>query len=307
MNTQTLAISGISIKQDSHGRYCLNDLHKAAGEEQRHRPKYWLENQQANDLIEFLTSEQSIGGIPPIFSKQGLGTFVVKELVYAYAMWISAKFHITVIRAYDALVNPKPYGLKEPVTISNEQIGELYTRVCAISSDGKIRTAIWSRFKNHFRINTYQTLPAEKYDEALIYVEKLHAEYHPKSEPVLTEQHYRRVMNRADYLSKTQCASPLMSIVETIRKEFKVSDIRNIPEAKFAQLCNFLNFSPEQNERDLLVDYFRANDLIERMKKDYIILKKDDPCIIPHFVQQVETLLLPELITQSAAALAVRL
>lgn len=31
MNTISLAISGISIKQDSHGRFCLNDLHKAAG------------------------------------------------------------------------------------------------------------------------------------------------------------------------------------------------------------------------------------------------------------------------------------
>jgi phage antirepressor YoqD-like protein len=102
-----LTIAGSVIRQDGHGRYCLNDLHRAAGGEKRHQPSDWLRSQQVIDLI----AEVEIPGIPGIQSKQGLGTFACKELVYAYAMWISARFHLQVIRAYDALVTAAPVEL----------------------------------------------------------------------------------------------------------------------------------------------------------------------------------------------------
>lgn len=102
-NTQLLVIAGSTIKTDEEGRYCLNDLHKAAGGERRHAPSLWLANQQTGDLIRALEAENT--GIPVISSKRGRygSTYVVRELVYAYAMWISPKFHLEVIRAYDRL------------------------------------------------------------------------------------------------------------------------------------------------------------------------------------------------------------
>ena len=99
-----LIITDVAIRQDSHNRYCLNDLHKASGNEKKYKPANWLRNQQAIDLIKFLESEKSTDDKRVIFVKQGVGTFVIKELVYAYVMWINPVFHIKVIRAYDALV-----------------------------------------------------------------------------------------------------------------------------------------------------------------------------------------------------------
>ncbi len=117
MNAIALSISNIQVRQDSEGRYCLNDLHKAAGGEKRHIPSYWLSIQQTKEII----TELETTGIPvvSIEGRKG-GTFVVKELVYAYATWISAKFFLQVIRAYDALVTAQqsnnPLQLPEPKT-----------------------------------------------------------------------------------------------------------------------------------------------------------------------------------------------
>ena len=103
-NTQLLVIAGLTINTDEEGRYCLNDLHKAAGNEERHATWRFLRLDTTVELIDELQSTTS-GGLEPFSAKAGRygGTYVVRELVYAYAMWISPKFHLEVIRAYDRL------------------------------------------------------------------------------------------------------------------------------------------------------------------------------------------------------------
>jgi hypothetical protein len=108
-----LVIANTQIRCDPSGRYCLNDLHQASGGANRHRPSLWLDNKQTRDLVDELSAEAGSTGagnpapMPPVESIQrglGQGTYAIKELVYAYAMWISPRFHLHVIRAYDAMV-----------------------------------------------------------------------------------------------------------------------------------------------------------------------------------------------------------
>ena len=61
-----LTLTTITIRQDAEGRYCLNDLHKASGGEQRHQPRYWLENLQTQELVQELTDS----GNPPSVNNQ---------------------------------------------------------------------------------------------------------------------------------------------------------------------------------------------------------------------------------------------
>jgi len=102
-NLPALVISGITISQDADGRFSLNDLHKAAGAADKDKPGHFLNNDQTQGLIAQILSD---GGIPPSVTIKGgknQGSWVAKELVYRYAMWISPAFELKVIRAYDAL------------------------------------------------------------------------------------------------------------------------------------------------------------------------------------------------------------
>lgn len=95
-----IRIGDTVIHIDESGRYCLNDLHRAAGGANKNRPSLWLKNKRTKSLI----FELEVAGISATHTIENVGTFVQKELVYAFGMWISPQFYLHVIRAYDALV-----------------------------------------------------------------------------------------------------------------------------------------------------------------------------------------------------------
>jgi hypothetical protein len=97
---------GVLIRRDAEGRYCLNDLHKAAGEEKRHQPSDFLDLKQTVELVAALFNSGDSRNKNPVSTKAGRygGTYAVKELVYAYANWISPTFYLQTIRTFDAVV-----------------------------------------------------------------------------------------------------------------------------------------------------------------------------------------------------------
>ncbi|WP_369407045.1 KilA-N domain-containing protein [Arsenophonus endosymbiont of Aleurodicus floccissimus] len=45
-----IVIENTGVRQDAFGRYCLNDLHKAAGGLEKDKPKFWLDNEKNRKL-----------------------------------------------------------------------------------------------------------------------------------------------------------------------------------------------------------------------------------------------------------------
>ena len=52
-----IVIKGLTIHQDAEGRYCLNDLHKAAGSEEKDSPSRFSRTEKYNELLTELTRQ----------------------------------------------------------------------------------------------------------------------------------------------------------------------------------------------------------------------------------------------------------
>lgn len=101
-------IDDVIVRRDSEGRYCLNDIQRLATLGRNPRTveiHEYLRRPETHALIYEIenTGKTNIKAVTTQRGRNG-GTYVVKELIYAYAMWISPEFHLKVIRAYDRLV-----------------------------------------------------------------------------------------------------------------------------------------------------------------------------------------------------------
>lgn len=141
-----LQIENIHIKADNQGRYSLNDLFLATKTTaERNRPKEYLKFSKTQEYVDFLTDSKrgSKPHLKPVKTAKGRygGTFICEELVYDYAMYVSAEFKHKVITAFKN-------SSKAESTLT-DLVSDLETKALSISKRIDAATVTMEELKGH--------------------------------------------------------------------------------------------------------------------------------------------------------------
>ncbi|MFW2106112.1 KilA-N domain-containing protein [Acinetobacter guillouiae] len=201
-NAQPLVIGDFSIRQDEEGRYSLADLHKASGNLAKHKPSNFLRVEQTQELINEIEQFSDMrSAVKVINGGNNRGTYAVKEMVYSYAMWISAKFHLMVIRAYDAMVMQTKVNSRQVIT--PEQKDTLHKIVDhKVNGNQGLRAQVWTRHNRHFKINSYHELLAIHFEDAVKYLLEMEVKQRVEKEEVKALPYPQEVIHVAQQISQ---------------------------------------------------------------------------------------------------------
>lgn len=201
-NNQPLVIGEFSIRQDEDGRYSLVDLHKASGNLAKHKPSNFLRVEQTQELINEIEQFSDVrSAVKVINGGNNRGTYAVKEMVYSYAMWISAKFHLMVIRAYDAMVMQTKVNSRQVIT--PEQKDTLHKIVDhKVNGNQGLRAQVWTRHNRHFKINSYHELLAIHFEDAVKYLLEMEVKQRVEKEEVKALPYPQEVIQVAQQISQ---------------------------------------------------------------------------------------------------------
>lgn len=154
--------------------YSLNDLHIASGAEAKHQPSLFVRLDTTQELISEIQKETDKGNILQSFrSGVNRGTYACEELVIAYAMWISPKFHLVVLRAFlnlhkgeDTLNPEQQQAIQEAVVKAHHRTGMSYAE-------------IYRQLKSLFKVGKYDQLKPSQFEDTINFLTTLGNSYAP--------------------------------------------------------------------------------------------------------------------------------
>ena len=158
-----LAILNTSIRSYEN-LFSLNDLHKASGNLAKHKPAFFLRIDTTKDLIAEIEKETP-NALKVIRGTQG-GTYACEELVIAYAMWISPKFHLVVLRAFLAMHRNQP----QQKTTVDDRAGLRNAVSFLVNKKGLLYSEVYQLIHQQFGVEHIDELSQEQLSQAIKYI-----------------------------------------------------------------------------------------------------------------------------------------
>lgn len=98
------------IRRDAEGRYCLNDLHKAAGELVKHKPANYMQLLSSVELVAEVSNLWDSINKKPVETSKGRygGTYAHEDIALDYAAWVGPSFKLEVYRGFKESRSTQP-------------------------------------------------------------------------------------------------------------------------------------------------------------------------------------------------------
>lgn len=125
--------------------YNLNLVHQANGELRKHQPSNFLRLDTTQELIAEIESDGQTQAVKVYRGSQG-GTYVCEELVLSYAMWISPKFHLIVLRAFLAMHKSESQNANPIQPLADEPLNLLVQAYHFLYQASDLRTKVQPTF-----------------------------------------------------------------------------------------------------------------------------------------------------------------
>ena len=286
------------------GLYSLNDMHKAGGKADKHRPTFFLRNQETKDLITELKEETAdvrkctSGNAQVIRVVKGgndrslQGTYVCKELVYRYAMWISPKFALLVIRTFDKFVTGEVKA--QPTQLTSEQTLPLRNAVNKlVGRSGIMYPDGYKIVHQQFGVNHIKELSLEQLSQAIEYVHDRILSLSVERTPISSFTHNQYIMG---------VKHEIMDYVHLLRKMVVAggNTLPKYPEFDNEEICRAFLVSIIQHNRMMLSFDHNGKPVVGFVPQEHAVVSRESIASVVQFADKSQ---LPNIINEAVKRL----
>ena len=226
--------------------YSLNDLHIASGAEAKHQPSLFIRLDATQELISEIQKETDEENILQSFrSGVNRGTYACEELVIAYAMWISPKFHLIVLRAFLAMHRNQP----QQKTTVDDRTGLRNAVSFLVNKKGLIYSEVYQLIHQQFGVEHIDELSQEQLSQAIKYIHfltlNLDGLFKKGEEVIIPEYIFDAIMKHAKLAQKLAekviCYQEKQFALLGIARHYRSNELTSRANSLVSEFSSFLH------------------------------------------------------------------